>query len=81
MDKFPIDDLAAMLLTLLEIQSGPASAFYLAFNSDIQRYNRVRAIAEQLGLISGTAEEINITEKGRQAAERAKSIFKAGQSV
>jgi len=43
--------------------------------------NLLEVHAEQLGLISGTAEEINITVKGRQAAERAKSIFKAGQSV
>lgn len=79
-DRFPSEDIFAVLDTLIEIgKPVPASTIYLAFGSDIQRYEIARKFMVELGLITLVSDQINITKKGRLAIERAKELVRTGQ--
>lgn len=79
-DRFPSEDIFAVLDTLIEIGNPvPASTIYLAFGSDIQRYEIARKFMVELELVTLVSDQIAITEKGRLAIERAKEMVRIGQ--
>lgn len=79
-DRFPSQDIFAVLDTLIEIGNPvPASTIYLAFGSDIQRYEIARRFMVELELVTLVSDQIAITEKGRLAIERAKEMVRIGQ--
>ena len=64
-DRFPSEDIFAVLDTLIEIGNPvPASFIYLAFGSDIQRYEIARKFMVELELVTLVSDQIAITEKG-----------------
>lgn len=68
--KRTMTDGMSMLLTLADEDDTPmpASPFYLAFGSDIARFENAVRLCERLKALVATGETLRITDEGRRIA-------------
>lgn len=65
-------DLSAVLTALREADTDAAETmFYLAMDSDIDRWTQVREILKLGGLVEVKANRVSLTEKGKTVADKA----------
>lgn len=66
---------AAILSTLLETGGGPESSIYLALGANLSMWEGLKGLMLRSDLIAISGHWVELTEKGRQMAEKCNAVL------